>query len=139
MDKADIPMRSSNEFANILAAPSAAEIDELAERSESLEQRVASLNDSYETLKKREVELTEWRWVLRETGSFFDRVCSRPCFVSRKLLILIHRHIRHTVIPKKFGHPWTVMAMLMAMKPRCYKTSNTVVRTVIPRVNLFPS
>ncbi|CRG84756.1 V-type H+-transporting ATPase subunit I [Talaromyces islandicus] len=73
MDKADIPMRSSSEFANILAAPSAAEIDELAERSDSLEQRVASLNDSYETLKKREVELTEWRWVLRETGSFFDR------------------------------------------------------------------
>ncbi len=26
-----------------------------------------------ETLKKREVELTEWRWVLREAGGFFDR------------------------------------------------------------------
>ena len=57
-----------------VAAPSAAEIDELANRSESLEQRIASLNDSYETLKKREVELTEWRWVLREAGGFFDRV-----------------------------------------------------------------
>lgn len=56
------------------AAPSASEIDELAERSESLEQRITSLNDSYETLKKREVELTEWRWVLREAGGFFDRV-----------------------------------------------------------------
>jgi hypothetical protein len=32
------------------------------------------LNDSYETLKKREVELSEWRWVLREAGGFFDRV-----------------------------------------------------------------
>lgn len=67
-------MRPRHEFNNILAAPSASEIDELAERSESLEQRIASLNDSYETLKKREVELTEWRWVLREAGGFFDRV-----------------------------------------------------------------
>ena len=67
-------MRAQHDFPNILAAPSASEIDELAERSESLEQRITSLNDSYETLKKREVELTEWRWVLREAGGFFDRV-----------------------------------------------------------------
>ncbi|PYI22458.1 putative vacuolar ATPase 98 kDa subunit [Aspergillus japonicus CBS 114.51] len=76
MDKASIPMRSSSEFSDTLAAPMASEIDELAERSESLEQRIASLNDSYETLKKREVELTEWRWVLREAGGFFDRAHS---------------------------------------------------------------
>ncbi|KAH8428203.1 H(+)-transporting V0 sector ATPase subunit a [Aspergillus melleus] len=76
MDKAAIPMRSSAEFSDTLAAPLASEIDELAERSESLEQRISSLNDSYETLKKREVELTEWRWVLRETGGFFDRAHS---------------------------------------------------------------
>ncbi|PKY02588.1 vacuolar ATPase 98 kDa subunit [Aspergillus campestris IBT 28561] len=73
MDKASIIMRSSSEFSDTLAAPMASEIDELAERSDSLEQRIASLNDSYETLKKREVELTEWRWVLREAGGFFDR------------------------------------------------------------------
>lgn len=73
MDKAGIQMRSSTEFSDTLAAPMASEIDELSERSESLEQRIASLNDSYETLKKREVELTEWRWVLREAGGFFDR------------------------------------------------------------------
>lgn len=136
MEKAGISMRPSSEFANILAAPSAAEIDELAERSESLEQRVVSLNDSYETLKKREVELTEWRWVLRETGSFFDRVCSRPCFLFRKLLILTRRPIRHTVIPKKSGHLWTAMGRSMEMKPRCCKTSNIVARTVIAKVNL---
>ncbi|KAL4990607.1 V-type ATPase, V0 complex, 116kDa subunit family [Aspergillus falconensis] len=73
MDKAGIQMRPSSEFSDTLAAPLSSEIDELAERSESLEQRIASLNDSYETLKKREVELTEWRWVLREAGGFFDR------------------------------------------------------------------
>lgn len=66
-------MRSVYEFSNTFAAPSAAEIDELADRSQSLEQRIQSLNESYETLKKRESELTEWRWVLREAGGFFDR------------------------------------------------------------------
>jgi V-type H+-transporting ATPase subunit a len=72
MEKSSIPMRSIYEFDHISGA-SATEIDELAERSQSLENRVSSLNESYETLKKREVELTEWRWVLREAGSFFDR------------------------------------------------------------------
>ncbi len=67
-------MRPQHEFANMLAAPSASEIDELADKSESLEQRLSSLQDSYETLRKREVELTEWRWVLTEAGGFFDRV-----------------------------------------------------------------
>ncbi|KAF2424832.1 vacuolar ATP synthase 98 kDa subunit [Tothia fuscella] len=73
MDKSSIPMRSIYEFNNILAAPSASEIDELSDRCQSLESRISSLNESYETLKKREVELTEWRWVLREAGGFFDR------------------------------------------------------------------
>ncbi len=74
MEKSGIHGRPAYEFGNNIAAPSATEIDELADRCQSLEQRIASLNDSYETLKKREVELTEWRWVLREAGGFFDRV-----------------------------------------------------------------
>ncbi|KAL8993587.1 MAG: hypothetical protein Q9169_006238 [Polycauliona sp. 2 TL-2023] len=73
IEKESIPVRPQYEFSNILAAPSASEIDELADNSERLEQRVSSLYDSYETLKKREVELTEWRWVLTEAGGFFDR------------------------------------------------------------------
>lgn len=73
----------------MLAAPSASEIDELSDKSESLEQRVASLNDSYETLKKREVELTEWRWVLTEAGGFFDRVGRLDHISSRLSLKLI--------------------------------------------------
>ena len=73
MEKSGIPLRKIDLDVDVLAAPSASEIDELADRSQSLEQRVASLNDSYETLKKREVELTEWRWVLKEAGGFFDR------------------------------------------------------------------
>ncbi|KAI1269975.1 V-type ATPase, V0 complex, 116kDa subunit family [Xylariaceae sp. FL1019] len=73
MEKANIPTRKLDLDVETLAAPSTSEIDELSERSQSLEQRIAQLNDSYETLKKREVELTEWRWVLREAGGFFDR------------------------------------------------------------------
>ncbi|GJD01486.1 V-type proton ATPase subunit a [Colletotrichum higginsianum] len=73
MEKAGISLRKFDLDAERLANPSTSEIDELAERSQSLEQRVYQLNDSYETLKKREVELTEWRWVLREAGGFFDR------------------------------------------------------------------
>ncbi|KFA66135.1 hypothetical protein S40285_03393 [Stachybotrys chlorohalonatus IBT 40285] len=73
MEKAGIPLRKLDLDIERLASPSTAEIDELTERSQKLEQRVVALNDSYETLKKREGELTEWRWVLREAGSFFDR------------------------------------------------------------------
>ena len=73
MEKAGIPLRKLDLDVDNLATPSASEIDELAERCQSLEQRVASLNESYETLKKLEMDLTEWRWVLREAGGFFDR------------------------------------------------------------------
>jgi V-type H+-transporting ATPase subunit a len=73
MEKAGISLRKLDLDTDRLASPSTSEIDELAERSQGLEHRVSQLNDSYETLKKREVELTEWRWVLREAGSFFDR------------------------------------------------------------------
>jgi len=51
MEKAGIPLRMLDLDVETLAAPSATEIDELSDRSQSLEQRVASLNDSYETLK----------------------------------------------------------------------------------------
>lgn len=73
MEKAGIPLRKLDLDVDTLAAPTTAEIDELSERSQSLEQRISQLNDSYEQLKKREVELTEWRWVLKEAGGFFDR------------------------------------------------------------------
>lgn len=73
MEKTGISLRKLDLDVDTLAPPTTTEIDELAERSQGLENRVFQLNDSYETLKKREVELTEWRWVLREAGGFFDR------------------------------------------------------------------
>ncbi|KAK2070963.1 hypothetical protein P8C59_005421 [Phyllachora maydis] len=73
MEKAGIPLRKIDLDVDSLAPPTTTEIDELTERSQMLESRISSLNDSYETLKRREVELLEWRWVLREAGGFFDR------------------------------------------------------------------
>lgn len=73
MEKGGITLRKLDLDVDTLAPPTTTEIDELAERSQGLENRIFQLNDSYETLKKREVELTEWRWVLREAGGFFDR------------------------------------------------------------------
>ncbi|KAI5361919.1 hypothetical protein Slin15195_G055690 [Septoria linicola] len=85
IEKNSIEMRSIYEFSNTFAAPSASEIDELADRSQSLEQRIQSLNESYETLKKRETELTEWRWVLREAGGFFDRARGQTEEIRRSI------------------------------------------------------
>jgi V-type H+-transporting ATPase subunit a len=86
MEKGSIPMRSIYEFNNVTAAASASEIDELVDRTNNLENRISSLNESYETLKRREVELTEWRWVLREAGSFFDRVSSSNSQINKMLI-----------------------------------------------------
>ncbi|KAH8662731.1 V-type ATPase 116kDa subunit family-domain-containing protein [Ilyonectria robusta] len=73
MGKARIKLRKLDLDAERLASPSTLQIVEVAERSQKLEQRVSALNDSDETLRKRERDLIEWRWVLREAGSFFDR------------------------------------------------------------------
>lgn len=105
IEKESIPIRPQHEFDNVLAAPSASEIDELADKSEHLEQRVASLTESFETLRKREVELTEWRWVLTEAGGFFDRVGVRLSQSSTHLLRLIDfpgawQHGRHPPIDR---------------------------------------
>lgn len=73
MEKNNITVRPTGDPASFNTAPSASEIDFLAERSQKLEQRITELNGSYETLQKRWVELIEHRWVLREAGGFFDR------------------------------------------------------------------
>ncbi|KAI5858300.1 V0/A0 complex, 116-kDa subunit of ATPase, partial [Durotheca rogersii] len=73
MEKSGISLRKLDLDVETLAPPTTTEIDELSERTQSLEQRIFQLNESYETLKKREVELTEWRWVLKKAGGFFDQ------------------------------------------------------------------
>ena len=125
MEKAFIPMRSIYDFDNAMGATSASEIDELADRCQSLEQRIASLNDSYETLKKRQMELTEWRWVLREAGGFFDRVCvgyGSPLKCADK-------DIRPEDRLTRSGNQWTRMTTLP-----CYQTSSSTGQTVVMEV-----
>lgn len=122
-------MREKHEFSNILAAPSASEIDELAERSQNLEYRITSLNNSYETLKKREVELTEWRWVLREAGGFFDRVW---------ITLLPHAGVTYT---DRLSRPMGVLMrsanQQTTMKLHYCKTSNNNIegKMVMPQAN----
>lgn len=73
MEKNGVMVRPVENNASLTAAPSVAEIDNLAERAQTLEGRISQLNQSHETLQKRWVELVEYRWVLREAGGFFDR------------------------------------------------------------------
>ena len=73
MEKSDIKLRKLDIDNDDLATPTTTDIDDVVERSQALEQRIQQLNESYETLKRREVELIEWRHVLKEAGGFFDR------------------------------------------------------------------
>ncbi|KAJ5962318.1 hypothetical protein N7501_007259 [Penicillium viridicatum] len=66
VEHASIPIRPSSDFGDTSAAPLASEIDELAEKSENLEQQIVSLNDSYEALKKQEIDLIQWPPLLRD-------------------------------------------------------------------------
>ena len=137
MEKSSIEMRSSYDFEeDLLAAPRANEIDDLAERSEGLEQRISSLNESYETLKKREVELTEWRWVLKEAGGFFDRVRFRsnrgPSWIGTDTLVY-----RLTVQLTISDNPLTTMTM-----PHYFEMSKEELReptVMLKASNLSPS
>ncbi len=55
-------------------APAA--FDELAVKLEDGEKRLVGINQSWETLGRRQRELEEARCVLRETASFFNQVRS---------------------------------------------------------------
>jgi V-type H+-transporting ATPase subunit a len=72
LDKASILIQLSSQPTDTLVASLTLEIDELTKRIECLERQISSLSNSYETLMKRELELTEWRWVLLEADSYFD-------------------------------------------------------------------
>ena len=76
LDKASIPIPTSSVSSDTLEASHQRSVS-LPNGTECLEQQKSSLNDSYETQMKRELELTEWRWVLSEAGSYFDHA-DRP-------------------------------------------------------------
>jgi V-type H+-transporting ATPase subunit a len=49
-------------------------VDDLDARLAELERRMVQMNASYETMNKRFLELTEMKYVLRETAFIFDEV-----------------------------------------------------------------
>jgi V-type H+-transporting ATPase subunit a len=55
-----------------IVAPSAHEIDELQDTTQTNEERLKHLLESKETLERRHAELIELRYVLRETAQFFE-------------------------------------------------------------------
>lgn len=73
IETAGLPIEPLDYDSITTQAPSVHEIDELADRATHFEQRINSLNESHETLQKRYVELIELRYVLKETGTFFDQ------------------------------------------------------------------
>lgn len=73
IESAGVTIKPLNYDVITTSAPSVREIDELAQRALHFEGRINSLNDSHDTLQKRYVELIELRYVLNDTGSFFDQ------------------------------------------------------------------
>jgi V-type H+-transporting ATPase subunit a len=79
-EKDVVPVRPLYDSAPLMTVgPHAAQtIDELDTTLGGHEQRLAQMNDSYQTLSERLRELVEARHVLRETAVFFDRVSNTP-------------------------------------------------------------
>ncbi|KAK7202901.1 V-type ATPase, V0 complex, 116kDa subunit family [Myxozyma melibiosi] len=78
IEKASIKVKAVPGYADVTAAPHSNEIDQLALRTDELEERVNQLMESHERLTKKQVELTELRHVLIEAGAFFDRAHNVP-------------------------------------------------------------
>lgn len=79
-EKDVVPVRPLYDSAPLMTVgPHAAQtIDDLDTTLGGHEQRLAQMNDSYQTLSERLRELVEARHVLRETAVFFDRVSNGP-------------------------------------------------------------
>ena len=78
-EKDVIPIRSLYECAPLVTVgPRAAHtVDELDTTLAEHEERLTTMNESYQTLGERTRELIEARHVLRETAVFFEQVRSR--------------------------------------------------------------
>jgi V-type H+-transporting ATPase subunit a len=84
IDNFEIPLRSVEDARHILQGRSGPQIiDELEVTLKELEARVATMEDTYEDFRKKQLELEELRCVLRETAVFFQQVSRLPCPRSR--------------------------------------------------------
>ncbi|CAJ0766317.1 16997_t:CDS:2, partial [Entrophospora sp. SA101] len=74
-------------------ARSVQELNELEETINQHEQRIIQMNNSYETLQKRYLELTEARHVLQETAIFFEEVNIRQSLDEPTAPLLDHTDV----------------------------------------------
>ncbi|KAI9313389.1 V-type ATPase, V0 complex, 116kDa subunit family [Dichotomocladium elegans] len=77
IEKAEIPIRPLTAAAYRSRARSAQEVDDLEEKLKEHESRISQMNSSYEQLLRRNLQMTELRHVLGESGVFFDQAESR--------------------------------------------------------------
>lgn len=73
IEKAEIPIRPTP-TSYTSRARTRQELDNLEERLSEHENRLLQMNNSYETMQRRYLELTELKHVLRETADFFSEV-----------------------------------------------------------------
>ncbi|KAJ1909309.1 H(+)-transporting V0 sector ATPase subunit a [Tieghemiomyces parasiticus] len=78
IEKQDVPVPDLGDSPLARCARSPQEIDEMDESLSQHEYRVAQLNESYTNLQRRLLELTEMRYVLRETSAFLQRATEHP-------------------------------------------------------------
>lgn len=74
IEKVGIHVRPSIPSSHLSRARSRQELDDLEERISEHENRLLQMNNSYETIQRRYLELAELKHVLRETSDFFHEV-----------------------------------------------------------------
>jgi len=107
-EKDVIPIRSLYECAPLVTVgPRAAHtMDELDTTLAEHEERLTTMNESYQTLGERTRELIEARHVLRETAVFFEQVRSR----GFQRMLISHFTCRHKDTGLKFAHHLTILS-----------------------------
>lgn len=73
-EKSNITVKAIHPSNGYARSRSVQEIDDLEGRLAELERRMVQMNASYETMNTRYLELTEMKYVLRETAFIFDEV-----------------------------------------------------------------
>jgi len=118
-EKDVVPIRPLYESAPLITVgPRAAQtIDELDTTLAEYELRLATMNESYQTLSERTKELIEAKHVLRETAVFFNQVRGFFFFsVVACWLVGLRVHFRHTITRRTF------VPRSMIVQPHFFRT-----------------
>lgn len=73
LEQSNIPYQGIEPDTHHSSARTAQEIDDLEETLKDHEVRISQMNSSYETLLRRNLQLTELRHVLKESSVFFEQ------------------------------------------------------------------